>query len=88
MRLLRARHAEDLLAVPQDFYLMLPQIMLRHGVAARFTQMRARSGHYGQVAQLTSVQSGIHHAVVRQWADMNQVGIDFAQCLGEARHAE
>jgi hypothetical protein len=57
-------------------------------VIAGLAEMRTRRRHHRHSAQLTGMQPGIHHAVVRKRANVKEVGIAGAQRLRQSRNRE
>ncbi len=64
--------------------LMRLKIVLHDRVVAGLAEMRARRGHHRHSAELTGMQPGIHQTVVRERADVNEVGIAGAQRLRQS----
>ena len=62
--------------------------MLHDLMAARLAKVRAGRGDHRKVAQFTGVESGVHQAVVRQRADVEEIGIDLAQGFRQSGNAK
>ena len=81
-------HANHFGAAIQQTDLVRAKIMARDFIVAFLAQMGAGRGDHRHALEFGRVQADIHEAVVRQRADVKQIGIDGAKRLGQSQNAE